>query len=339
MTETVGVGTPTPSSAPPAQPIGVTDPTISVVICAYTLDRWSDIVGAIDSVRTGRHPAHEILLVVDHNAALLEKASAEFEDVRVAANSGERGLSGARNTGISLATGDVVAFLDDDAAAGPDWLERMAAHYADPAVLGVGGAAVPNFREGRPAWLPPEFDWVVGCSYKGQPTSPTPVRNFIGANMSFRRSVLELVGPFTDGIGRVGTLPMGCEETELCIRIRQAVPGGVLLYDPAVEVAHTVPSTRTTFSYFRSRCIAEGMSKAAVAGLVGADDALETERSYVRSTLPKGMRDGLRSIPAAGWAAGLGRAGAVVTGVALAGVGYVRVTTTRALAERRRAGR
>src|SRR5439155_54307 len=76
----------------------------------------------------------------------------------------------------------------------------------------------------RPTWHPPEFGWVVGCSYRGLPVEPAPVRNLIGCNMSMRRELFDAVGGFTHGIGRIGTIPLGCEETEWCIRVRQRFP-------------------------------------------------------------------------------------------------------------------
>ena len=94
-----------------------------------------------------------------------------FPDLVVVPNSGRRGLSGGRNTGVSHAIGDVVAFLDDDARAQPDWLERLAAGYRSPSVVGVGGVATPVWPGQRPPWLPPEFDWVVGCTFVGMPTA------------------------------------------------------------------------------------------------------------------------------------------------------------------------
>lgn len=115
-----------------------------------------------------------------------------------------RGLSGARNSGVAVATGAIVAFLDDDAVAEPDWLERLAAHYADPNVIGVGGSVKTDWLHGRPRCFPREFDWVVGCSYRGLPEATSRVRNPIGANMSFRAEVLHRTGGFTSGRDRQG---------------------------------------------------------------------------------------------------------------------------------------
>src|SRR4029453_16604472 len=91
-----------------------------------------------------------------------------------------------------------------------------------------------------------------------------PIRNFMGANMSFRRDALVDVGGFSTGLGRVGSTPLGCEETELCIRLASPHREGVLLYEPQALVRHHVPSSRATWGYFRSRCYHEGLSKAEV---------------------------------------------------------------------------
>jgi GT2 family glycosyltransferase len=308
----------------------------SVVICAYTDRRWEDIVAAVASIGAQTRPPARTILVVDHNPPLLERARVAFPAVLVVPNTGRVGLSGGRNTGVSHAVGDVVAFLDDDARAEPDWLERLAAGYSNPSVIGVGGAATPVWPGQRPSWLPPEFDWVVGCSFVGMPRVAAPVRNLIGANMSFRREVFDTVGGFTDGLGRVGSRPLGCEETELGIRLRQWRAGVRLVYEPAAVVRHRVTTDRMAWRYFCSRCYAEGLSKAMVSRLVGARDALDTERRYVRSVLPRAMVRGLdprqqhRS-------AGIARVGAMVAGLALATAGYAR----GALASRlvRRGGR
>ncbi len=339
-TETSGVtvtgpaATPTPVIPAQAPPVGVvaprpadsgavvaeaaTAPAAAVVICAYTLERWDDLAAAIASVRDQKTAASEIILVVDHNDALLARARAAFDGVTVLANTGVRGLSGARNTGVHAARGDVVVFLDDDARGEPDWLEHLLAPYAEPTVQGVGGAAVPTWPSpGRPTWFPPEFDWVVGCSYEGLPTSIHPVRNPIGAAMSFRRTAFDRIGGFTSGIGRIGATPLGCEETEFGIRLRQADPGAIILYEPRAMVHHRVTAKRASFTYFRKRCYAEGRSKAIIAEQVGRTAALATERTYIRRTLPRAI---WRDVHTPGRRRS---AVTIVSGVAITAVGYL----------------
>jgi GT2 family glycosyltransferase len=299
------------------------DPNVSVVICCYTEDRWDDIARAIDSVRVQSLPASELIIAVDHAPTLATRVRAAYPDAIVVENRGPRGLSGARNSGIDVATGDVVAFLDDDAVAAADWLEQLCAPYADDSVDGVGGQVLPQFDGARPAWFPPEFDWVIGCTYTGHAEHAGPIRNTIGANMSFRRRVFAELGGFDDRVGRVAAFPAGCEETEFCIRLRQRRAGAVVWYAPGAVVFHRVRPERTTFRYFRARCRAEGASKTRVSRMVGARDGLESERAYTTRTLPNAtLRDvqaGLRGGSRGAW----GRAGARVAGVAIAGGGFL----------------
>ena len=299
----------------------------SVAICAYTMRRWEDLTASVASVVVQLRPGDECLLVIDHNEELFARATVEFagnERVRVIANEGTRGLSSARNTAIANSHGAVVAFLDDDAAAGPAWLGEVLAALNHPDVYGVGTAALPRWATGRrPAWFPPEFDWVVGCSYRGLPTERAEVRNVIGAAMAFRREAFDLAGTFSSAVGRVGTTPTGCEETELCIRLRRARPSARITYLPDVSVSHHVTADRLRVSYFLRRCVGEGLSKARVSRLVGSEAGLASERAYVRSVLPRAVgRELGRALR--GHPAGLGTAVLIVAGVCAAGGGYLR---------------
>ncbi|GAB3653297.1 hypothetical protein GCM10027589_11360 [Actinocorallia lasiicapitis] len=336
--------------------------SISVVICAFTDRRWDDVHAAVASVRRQLHPAHEIILSVDHNEELFERLTESLPDVRVVRNAEGRGLSGGKNTGMSYASGDVVAFLDDDAVAAPGWLGAFAAAYSDEKVIGVGGRTVslwpgsptaaelraaledgrrllqdqggdPHRRPGpaeaftvstgvRPRWFPEEFEWTVGGTYRGM--VPGPVRNVLGGNASFRRDAFAIAGGFSADIGRTHAIdrPLGCEETEFCIRLGQRMPETVQLFDAAAVIWHRVPVERTRFSYFRERCYAEGLSKALVAQSVGAQDGLSNERAHAFRTLPKGAFRGLGDT-VRGDVGGFGRASAITIGLGYTATGYL----------------
>ncbi len=298
---------------------------ISVVICAYTQERWDDLVAAVKSVEQQSLPANEIIVVIDHQPSLLARAQSQLSGVVVTKNSQAPGLSGARNSGIALARGAVIAFLDDDAIATPNWLAHLAAGYADPTVMGVGGAIEPCWQSGRPAWFPPEFEWVVGCTYRGMPQAATPVRNLIGANMSFQREIFDKIGGFQTGVGQVGASMLRCDDTEFCIRIGQQWPHRRFLYTPQALVYHRVPASRAAWAYFRKRCYTEGLAKALVARLVGRKDGLASERSYTLQTLPLGVLRGMVAL-LRGERAGLLRSGAIVAGLALTTTGYLTGT-------------
>jgi GT2 family glycosyltransferase len=301
----------------------VTAPSVSVVVCAYTERRWDPLVAGIQALFAQTLPPAQVVLSVDHNDELERRARAAFPGVDVVANQEEPGLSGARNTGMRHATGEIVAFLDDDARPEPTWLEALAAAFDDRDVVGAGGVALPEWVDGRrPAWLPAEMYWVIGCSYVGLPTAVAEIRNPIGANMAFRREALRAAGGFVQGIGRVGVVPLGCEETELSIRIRR-LTGHTILHLPHARVSHRVTASRVTWRYFVSRCWSEGLSKALVARHAGAGPALASERTYAARTLPLGVLRAIRDA-VRGDAGGLGRAAAIVTGFAITATGYVR---------------
>lgn len=321
--------TPTAVAAPRA---GEPSAAFTVVICAYTSLRWRELEASVASVLAQTRPVHELLLVIDHDDLLVERARRAFAGVRVVPSDGPRGLSGARNTGVRLARGDVVAFLDDDARADPRWLERLASWYDDPRVVGAGGVVTPEFEAGEPDWLPKELHWAVGGTHTGVPTAVAPVRNNFGSNMSFRREALDEVGGFAPALGRGGSAQVCCEETELSIRVAQRRCDCVVLHVPDAIVSHAVPRERATWGYLLRRSWIEGRSKALVARSVGATSGLASERTYVARVLPRGVARGLRDA-ARGDGAGLLRAAAIVTSLTATAAGYAYGSATaRALA-------
>lgn len=295
----------------------------SIIVCAYTENRWEEMDISISSLHRQSRPPNQIILVIDHNPQLLKRAKLKWPQIDIVPNKYANGLSGSRNSGLDTATGEIIFFMDEDAYASEFWIEQMLQVYADPNVIGVGGAIVPQWRSNQPDWFPNEFNWVVGCSYVGLPEFGKQVRNLIGCNMSFRREVFDAVGRFRDGIGRIGTIPLGCEETELCIRINNFYPDKALIYEPQAVVFHFVPEQRGKFSYFRKRCFAEGVSKAAISQFVSHQDSISTEKKYVQTVLLKGVTNRIvYSIKHREWS-GVRQAISIVIGFSTTVYGFV----------------
>jgi glycosyltransferase involved in cell wall biosynthesis len=291
--------------------------TISVVVCTHDTKRFDRLRQAIDSVMAQTAAAHEVILVVDGNDEVLSAASAAFPTASVMPNARTKGLSGARNTGLLAASGEIVAFLDDDAIAERDWLAAIASQFASPFTMGVGGPITPSWPGERPRWMPREFDWVVGCSYEGQATETGTVRNLIGCNMAFRRSALIMAGLFDEGLGRNGANAAGAEETELCLRAGAMFPMAGLVMDDKAAVRHQIEEHRKAFGYFARRCIAEGKSKALMTHRHPSRSGLSSERHHLLTVIPRRilghLADGF-SRPGQG---GFSRAAASIIGTAL----------------------
>lgn len=264
---------------------------VSVVICCYSSARRQMLGEAVSAVLRQLGSDDELILVVDGNEVLQRDLQDAYgASVTLLPNRFRRGLAGARNTGLQAASGEVVVFLDDDAVLHPDALGDARSAFADSTVTALGGAVHPSWHAGRrPAWFPPEFGWVVGCDYRGLPPDGAAIRNPIGAAMAVRRSELAGIGGFCDELGRVGSLPAGCEETMMGIELARRDPGARIIRRTGFAVSHAVPADRTTLSYFARRCFHEGRSKATLARLCGSGPALRSERAYTTRTLPSGM--------------------------------------------------
>lgn len=295
----------------------------SVIVCAYASRRLGQTLECVDRVLAQRPSPDEVIVVVDHNESLQAELRSRLPaQVRIIANRGEPGLSSARNTAVELSRHDVVVFIDDDAVPHEGWLAGLLAAFEDPSVTVAGGQALAVWERTQPAWFPDEFLWVVGCSYRGLP-SAGPVRNPLGCNMAVRAAAFERVGLFDPGIGRLGTRPLGCEETELCVRIAREVETAQLVLVRGATVDHRVPQNRGTPQYLLRRCYYEGISKALVRKLADGR-SLDTERAYVRSALARSIASNLRrAVTGPDRDSAVGQAVAVIAGVAAAATGYL----------------
>jgi GT2 family glycosyltransferase len=301
---------------------GATATQATVVVCAFASARLEQTIACVGSVLRQKPSPRQVVIVVDHNDGLQADLRARLpREVEIVANAAARGLSSARNTAIARSRGDYIVFIDDDAVAQDQWLARLLSAFDDPAVIGAGGHARPLWAEPPPGWFPPEFLWVVGCSYTGLPQAGS-VRNPLGCNMAFRAEVFRSVGMFNPAIGRLGSLPLGCEETEFCLRASRAVPDARIALVSGAEIDHHVPAARATVRYLLRRCYFEGISKALVRRL-GDRRSLDTERTYLRNALPARVKASIRRALGGHVAEGLGLVGALVGSVAAAAAGYL----------------
>jgi GT2 family glycosyltransferase len=295
----------------------------TIVIPTHSEQRWNSLIRTVASARSQTRTPAEIIVVVDHNPALYRRIRRDLAGVTVLENAYAAGVSGNRNTGAFTAQTSLIAFLDDDTIADPNWLDHLVRPFADPTVVGTGGGINPDWESHRPRWMPEEFLWAVGGSYAGMPTRTAPIRNVWSASMVVRHDVFTAVGGFRVGFGKIGDQNRP-EDTELCLRMA-ALDGGHWMYVPDAVIRHEVPAGRSTFGFFLQRCYAEGRGKVQMAALDTASDTLRadslgTERAYLWS-LPKAVA---RNLGAALTGRGLEhalQAGCVVAGVAAAAYG------------------
>lgn len=236
---------------------------VSVVLCTYSLDMYDHFSEAADSVLAQTYGDVELVVVVDGNDDLYDRIVEEYGDrdtVLVHGNDENRGLSYSRNTGSELATGDVVVFMDDDAVADERWIDELVSTYERHDALAVGGRMTPAWIAGKPDFLPEEFYWLVGVTYKGFAEEETEVRNTFSSNLSFRRDVFLDLGGFRPHMGKQGTNDLQGGETELCSRLREEYDRGVM-YNPDAEVAHKVFDFRTRAAWMIERAFWQGYSK------------------------------------------------------------------------------
>jgi GT2 family glycosyltransferase len=197
-------------------------PRVSVVCCSY--NGAATIRDTLEGLARLEYPDYEVIVVDDGSTDATPRIAGEY-DVRVISTP-NRGLSSARNTGLAAATGEVVAFIDDDAYPDPHWLG-----YAVHALRAWGACGV-----GGPNLLPPEDGDVAECvaNAPGGPChvllSDREAEHVPGCNMLFERSWLQRLGGFDPQFRQAG------DDVDLCWRLQAA--GGRIAFHPAAVVWH-----------------------------------------------------------------------------------------------------
>jgi len=269
---------------------------VSVVICTYSLDAYEALIEAIESVRSQTYGDTELIVVVDGNRSLYDRIVENNDSLTVHLNNENVGLSESRNRGIEHSSGDVIAFLDDDAVADERWIEELVSVYRSRDAIAVGGKMVGQWVAGKPSFLPQEFYWLVGVTHRGFAEPGQEVRNTFGSNISFRREVFEEVGEFNPELGRRGSLNIQAEETIFCVQMRKQYGHGVV-YNPDAVVAHKIFDYRTEPKWLFQRAFWQGYSKRVMEQLIedGSDNETAFLNQLLGEYLPRRLRNLLRS--------------------------------------------
>jgi glycosyltransferase involved in cell wall biosynthesis len=240
---------------------------VSVVLCTYSLDMYDHFRDAAESILQQTYDTVELVIVVDGNDDLYERVRDDYgsmDNVVVHCNEENVGLLESRNTGSELASGDIVAFIDDDAVADDRWIAELVASYEETNAMAAGGKMTPEWVAGKPDFLPEEFYWLVGVTHQGFADGRGYVRNTFGSNISFRRDVFLELGGFDKEIGgRQGVKNLQGGETELCARLANKKNSQVW-YNPDAKVAHKVFEYRTELKWLLDRAFWQGYSKRAM---------------------------------------------------------------------------
>lgn len=171
----------------------------------------------------------------------------------------ELGAARARLAGINAAIGKIIAWIDDDCVAEKNWLEQLIkpfyTHNPPPAI--VGGEIRLRWENSRPVWMPKKLEHALGRLHFEN--APVVVRAVNGANMAWRRNVIDILGDYQMRLGPVGRdKSRTSEDTEICARIRNA--GGTILFTSDAIVHHFVPIQHSTVKYLIRRYHSFGVS-------------------------------------------------------------------------------
>jgi len=242
---------------------------ISVVICTYK--RPFLLKECIESIILNTYENYEIIIVgqgEDHTPQIVVEDHFKNNTKIKCVHTETVGLSSARNTGCYYALGDIIAFIDDDAIAFPEWMEGYVEifQHIEPMPGMVGGAIEPIWEIQRPDWYPPEREFLLGLYNIGNEICPFPETDLpVGANFAILRSAVQRLGAFDERLGfnieRKHCMIAG-EDSLMALRVKEA--GYSIYYQPKSKVYHHISSTKLTKQYFLKRHFWEGVTHIAL---------------------------------------------------------------------------
>lgn len=170
-------------------------------------------------------------------------------------------LSFARNVGINMATGDIVAFIDDDAVPDTNWSKNIVDSFeaSDKKTVCLGGKVLPIWGAEKPKWLSRKLELSLSLLDLGNKVKYLEGKYFpVGTNMAFRRDILLKYGGFSEVLGRKKNKLISNEENLLFKKLLK--DGYKIIYNPDVVVYHCIPKERLTKKWFYKRMFYQGIS-------------------------------------------------------------------------------
>ena len=236
---------------------------VTVVIC--TFNRYDLLGKAITSIELQDFPEDRYELVIVDNSDDLAGRESFLDGLEIACNHRyfieERpGLSRARNVGVAAAAGEIVAFIDDDAKATPDWLAHIVDTFSQHERAAIAGGPVrPIWVTPRPSWLHPRLEPYFSILDRGTTTRTLkPDEWLAGTNIAFRKQTLQKAGLFPENLGRIGRLLLSNEELSVSDKIREM--GYDAVYNPEIVVHHRIHTERVNQAWLRRRVFWQAIS-------------------------------------------------------------------------------
>ena len=243
---------------------------ISLIIATY--NRSAALLQALESVVTQSLKSSEWECVVvnnhstDNTTEAFHAFATHYPELNLRlVEEPKQGLSHARNCGIQVAQGEILAFIDDDERINKEFLEAYLELFDRyPTCRAAGGRVIATYEESpRPDWMSPLTEQpIANPMHWGEAIGPFPRRRIpAGGNMALRREIFEHYGCFNPALGRRGEQLIGGEESDLFERLRQG--GEVILYQPRAVMWHLIPARKLTFDYLDALSLQIGVSQRA----------------------------------------------------------------------------
>ena len=267
------------------------NPLVSIIICAFSSNRFKKTVDCVNSVFNNTYKNYEIILVIDGNHELKQRMDYKFKEsknITIIKNEKNEGPSISRNRGVECAKGDIVVFIDDDGFATPYWLENIVKDFSEyPEIFAVGGKLLPVYENGSKK-LPEELLWLVGGTYKGYVENKQLVRNVFTGNMAVKRDIFKDINFMKMIDNKENNLSHQLEDTLFCVMLNNR-KSNTVLYDPEIIAYHHVPNDRLKVRSIVKRAFDEGVLKAKLEDINRNKDnvnmTLSNEHSYLNNVL------------------------------------------------------